>query len=208
MIKINLLAEGRPRVSKPRKAAGGTSISGEPGNLWLLILLGVGVALIAAQYFMLQSKITKKDQEIATVQKEVDELKPIILEVEQFEAQKAVLENKIGVINTLKANQRGPVKIMDEVSKALPEMLWLNKMTARGNSITLNGQAFNTNAVANFIDNLDQVEAFEEPFLKDTAQRRRQGAGNEVFNFVVTFGFDPSAIKTDDQPQPTAEAAG
>ena len=208
MIKINLLAEGRPRVSKPRKVAAGPGLAGEPANLWLLIVLALAVLLIAGQYFRLQSTINSKRDEIAIVQREVDELRPIIAEVEQFEARKAELEHKIEVINTLKTNQRGPVKIMDEISRALPEMLWLTKMSTRGNSISLTGQAFNTNAVANFIDNLDQVDAFNEPVLKDTAQRRRRGSAGEVFNFTVNFSFDPSAAKTADEPQPAAEAAG
>ena len=207
MIKINLLAEGRPRVSKPRKAAG-TSLSGEPANLWLVIVLALAVLVIVGQYFRLQSTINSKRDEIAVVQREVDELKPIIAEVEQFELRKAELEHKISVINTLKEKQRGPVKIMDEVSRALPEMLWLTKMVVRGNTITVNGQAFNTNAVANFIDNLDQVDAFAEPVLRDTAQRRNRGSAGEVFSFVVTFSFDPSAAKTADETQPAAEAAG
>jgi len=208
MIKINLLAEGRPRVSKPRKAAAGTSLAGEPANMWVLIVLAVAVLLIVGQYFRLQSTINSKADEIAVVQREVDELKPIIAEVEQFESQKAELEHKIEVINTLKANQRGPVKIMDEISRALPEMLWLSKMEVRGTNISLSGQAFNTNAVANFIDNLDQVDAFAEPVLRDAAQRRRRGSSGEVFNFVINFSFDASAIKTAGEPQPAAEAAG
>jgi type IV pilus assembly protein PilN len=207
MIKINLLGEGRPRVSKPKKAAAAASVTGEPAVLWLLILLAVGLLLIAGQYFRLQSTIDQKAEEIARVQQEVNELKPIIEEVEQFEARKAELEHKISVINTLKENQRGPVRIMDEVSRALPEMLWLTRMTAQGSNITLQGQAFNTNAVANFIDNLDQVDAFNEPVLRDTAQRRSRGAAPEVFNFSISFGFDPSAVKTA-TPEPDAEAAG
>lgn len=207
MIKINLLGEGRPRVSKPKKAAAATSVTGEPAVLWLLILLAVGLLVIAGQYFRLQSTINQKAEEIARVQQEVDELKPIIQEVEQFEARKAELEHKISVINTLKDNQRGPVRIMDEVSKALPEMLWLTRMTAQGNGITLEGQAFNTNAVANFLDNLDQVEAFAEPVLRDTAQRRARGGAPEIFNFSISFGFDPSAAMTA-APQPEPDAAG
>lgn len=208
MIKINLLAEGRPRVSKPRRAATGPGLTGEPANLLLLIGLVLAVLVIGVQWFRLQSTINSKRDEIAVVQREVDELRPIIAEVEQFEARKAELEHKIEVINTLKVNQRGPVKIMDEVSKALPEMLWLTKMQLSGNNITLTGQAFNTNAVANFIDNLDQVEGFNEPVLRDTAQRRNRNTTGEVFNFVVNFSFDPSAIKMTDEPQAAAEAAG
>lgn len=207
MIKINLLGEGRPKVSKPRKTSVGSSMSGEPANVLLMVFLALGVLVIGGRYFMLQSTINTKKAEIAEAQKEVDELLPIIKEVEQFEARTAELQHKIEVINTLKTNQRGPVNIMDQISRAMPEMLWLNRMQTRGNLVTLNGQAFNTNAVANFIDNLDQVEAFNEPVLKDTAKRRNSGT-NEVFNFVVNFTFNPTAVKANPQPEASAEAAG
>ena len=205
MIKINLLSEGRQKVTKTRTVAK-SNLASEPANLWLVIILVVGLLVITGRYFMLSSEISEKGAEIAAVQKEVDELRPIILEVEQFEARKAELEHKISVINTLKENQRGPVEIMDQISKALPEMLWLTRMQLRGNAVTVNGQAFNTNAVANFLDNLDHVEGFAEPVLKDAAVRGRTGVG--LFNFVVTFTFDPAAAKTNQQSEePVAEEA-
>ena len=80
-------------------------------------------------------------------------------------------------------------------------MLWLGKMQARGNRITLNGQAFNTNAVANFVDNLDEVPEFAEPVVKDITFRRG------VYNFVVNFTFDPAAAKTNRRQEPPAEEA-
>ena len=203
MIKINLLSEGRQKVSKPRAAAV-SGLSGEPANLWLLILLGLGLLVIAGRYFLLSSEIDRKAKEIAAIQKEVDELRPIIAEVEQFEARKAELQHKITVINTLKDNQRGPVEIMDQVSRALPDMLWLTRMQSTANAVTLNGQAFNTNAVADFTHNLDQVDAFAEPVVKDITFR------NGVYSFVVTFTFDPQAAKTnvtDGEEQPSAEEA-
>lgn len=207
MIRINLLAEGRPKVSKPRRGVSGSSLSDEPANLWLIILLAVGLLVIAGQFFLLQRTIGSKRAEIAVVQREVDELADVIREVEHFEARKAELEHKITVINTLKANQRGPVRIMDEISRALPDMLWLTRMRAKGTAITLNGQAFNTNAVANLIENLDQVEAFSEPVLRDTA-KRRGGSAALTYNFVVTFTFNPAAFQADQESQASTEAAG
>lgn len=201
MIKINLLSEGRPKVSKPRGTVAMGGLTSEPANLWMIILLAVGVLVIAGRYFLLNSEIDQRAKEIASIQKEVDELRPIIREVEQFEARKAELEHKISVINTLKDNQKGPVQIMDQVSRALPGMLWLGKMQARGNRITLNGQAFNTNAVANFVDNLDEVPEFAEPVVKDITFRRG------VYNFVVNFTFDPAAAKTNRRQEPPAEEA-
>jgi type IV pilus assembly protein PilN len=209
MIRINLLAEGRPKVSKPKKAATGAGLTSEPANLWLVVGLVVGLLLIAGQYFRLQSTINSKRTEIAEVQREVDELADVIAEVEQFEARKAELEHKIDVINTLKANQSGPVSVMDHISRSLPDMLWLTRMVSRGNAVTLTGQAFNTNAVANFIDNLDQVDGFSEPVLRDTSQRRGStNSSNQSYSFSVNFSYDPAAFRADQEPPASTEAAG
>ena len=86
--------------------------------------------------------------EIATNQREFERLKPIITEVEAFKKKNMELKHKIEVIEQLKQNQYGPVRVMDEVSKALPDLLWLTSMSLRGNVIEVSGQALNENAVA------------------------------------------------------------
>jgi type IV pilus assembly protein PilN len=108
----------------------------------------------------------------------------VIKEVDDYKSKKAELERKIGIINDLKANQRGPVRVMDYVSRALPELLWLDQMIMKGDSIHLEGRAFNTNAVANFIDNLDKVPEFDEPTLK--SNELQQGG---VYKFVINLNF-------------------
>lgn len=195
MIKINLLAEGKRAVT--RKAKGPAALERRDIGTWLLGLgTLLGLLIFAGYWFYLRREIQHKDEEIAVAQREVDELAAIIKEVEDYKAKKAELEHKIGVINQLKANQAGPVKLMDHISRALPELLWLDAMEVHGTTVVLRGQAFNTNAVANFIENLDKVPEFEEPILIDTSQ---QGA---VYGFAINFGFQLMA-----PPAPAAPAA-
>ena len=121
---------------------------------------------------------------MAAAQHEVEQLASVIKEVEDYKAKKSELERKIGVINDLKANQRGPVRVMDYVSRALPELLWLDRMKMNASSIELEGRAFNTNAVATFIENLDKVPEFDEPTLKSTEQ---QTGG--VYKFFINLNY-------------------
>ena len=130
-------------------------------------------------------------------QREVDALASVIKEVEDYKAKKAELERKIGIINDLKANQRGPVRVMDYVSRALPELLWLDRMKMTSDAIEIEGRAFNTNAVANFIENLDKVPEFDEPTLKSTEE---QTGG--VYKFVINFNYSFAAHN-----KPPAEGA-
>lgn len=192
MIKINLLAEGkRPVVARKSRAALPSAGPGDLGNYLLFGTVALGILVAAGWWLLLNHRIGNKADEIAVAQAEVKELEAVIKEVEQYKAKKDELERKIAVINELKENQRGPVQIMDEVSKAMPELLWLKNMDVTTTTIALRGSAFNTSAIANLIDNLDRVEAFQEPVLQDTTQRggQRAGARSEVYDFRLNFPY-------------------
>lgn len=188
MIKINLVGEGRrPVVSRQGAAAPIGPTQDRKADLWLAALAVLGLLAAGAMFLLLNQKLSAKQEEIAEAQAEVDRLAPIIREVEAFKAKKAELEHKIRVINQLKANQRGPVKIMDYVSATLPDLLWLTRMDVSGTVIKLTGEAFNTNAVATYIDDLDQVEEFSEPVLLDTQRR----GSYYMFVIDVPYSFAP-----------------
>src|SRR3954463_2396838 len=189
MIKINLLSEGkRPAAVRKKSAA---KLEGQGVGQWMLLAgILIGLAAFGIAWYLQNQKTTAKQQEVAAAQREVDQLASVIKEVEEYKGKKAELERKIGIINDLKANQRGPVRVMDYISRALPELLWLDSMSMRSSSMTVEGRAFNTNAVANFIDNLDKVPEFDEPLLKSTDLQ--QGG---IYKFRVDFNYSFSGKK-------------
>lgn len=183
MIKINLLSEGK-RPAAVRKAKASPLEGKDIGQYLIAAGLLLGIAAGVFVWWQHKGKIAKQQEEIAAAQAEVEALGAVIKEVEDYKAKKAELERKIGIINDLKANQRGPVRVMDYMSKALPELMWLDRMTMNATTIEVEGRAFNTNAVATFIENLDKVPEFEEPTLKDASEQ----AGN-VYKFVIDFNY-------------------
>jgi type IV pilus assembly protein PilN len=199
MIKINLIAEGRkPVVARQQRPAGGprpSFLSGENVAIWMLALgTLVGVAVFAGYFLMLRNTIQDNDRQIARDRQRVEELREIIRKVEEFERRKLELDTKIRVITDLKNKQRGPVDAMDTISRALPELLWLDRMDMRGDRVTVTGRAFNWNAIATFIQNLDDSPTFSEPNLRDINSSR------DVFNFAIELTKTPP-------PPPPAEAA-
>ena len=198
MIKINLVSEGRrpvvSRKTKERLGIAGLTLS---EGLFLLALVVGGLA-IAGFWWYLRGEVRERDQAIAVAQKEVDELAQVLQEVEEYKVKKEKLEHKINIINELKRAQWGPVRIMDQISNALPELLWIESMSLRSNNIELRGKAFNTNQIATFIENLGKVPEFQEPRLRDT---NKQGP---VYNFSITFNFSiAEAPATAPQPATT-----
>jgi type IV pilus assembly protein PilN len=182
MIKINLLSEGkRPAAVRKARAPGGEI---QDLALWMLLLGALlGVLAAGGYWWYLNGKLKEKQEEVVQAQKEVDALQAVIKEVEDYKRKKKNLADKIAVINDLKSNQRGPVRVMDYISRALPELLWLDRMRMTGSSIEIDGRAFNPNAVANFMDNLDKVPEFKEPVLKDTS------AEGNVYRFSIAFEY-------------------
>lgn len=193
MIKINLLSEGRKPVVA-RKAKPTISFGGQdPNNLMLIAGLVVGALVFGGRWYMLNSDLEAVKGDIRRANAEYEQLKPRIKEVQDFEAKKATLESKIGVIKDLKRAQQGPVTIMDHISRSLPDLVWLEGMDIRGNLVTMRGQAFNTNAVAAFIGKLNDVEVFSEPNARNIA------AGNgDVFSFQITLEYKPPPIPEDE----------
>lgn len=188
MIKINLLAEGkRPAAVRKSREQATSFLQSEQAAAILLAasLLLLGLLPAGVWWWVKSHEIEDNDEAIAEAQREVDELAAIIKEVEEYKARQVELQSKITVIEQLRRNQRGPVHVMDSISSALPELLWLDSMGMTATAITLSGRAFNTNAVASFVENLDNVPEFQEPDLRDLAR----GRGGGVYNFTVVFQY-------------------
>ena len=186
MIKINLLAE-----AKPTKKKRGVSALGGAGRLNVFLLAGtiaVGLAVIGVEYWLRNAQQKEVDEKIRIAQAEVTRLDAILKEVKDYEDKKARLQKKVDLINQLKQNQRGPVRLMDEVSRALPDLLWLERMDYRSNAIDLVGKALNPNAVANFLENLKRVPAFQEPKVGDISACSGS-TGSALYCFRLSFVF-------------------
>jgi Tfp pilus assembly protein PilN len=189
MIKINLLSEGkRPAAVRKARSAG---LPAQDLALWMLgVGALIGVLAGAGCWWVFNGRLQDKQAEVAQAQRQVDALQAVIKEVEDFKRKKKNLTDKIAVINELKSNQRGPVRVMDYISRALPELLWLDRMKMNASNIEIEGRAFNPNAVANFMDNLDKVPEFREPVLRDTTAQ-----GNGVYKFFISFDYSFAPAK-------------
>ena len=192
MIRINLISEGRkPVVARKSKAK--VSVGDQDPSL---ILLGAGAALgllvALGWYFMVNSTLKGVQSDVRAARDEVRQLEPILKEVEAFKRQREELNTKINLINELTTKRRGPVHLMDQISRSLPDLVWLVSMQVRGKNVELSGQALNTNAIASFIENLSLVPEFKEPDTKDVSR-----VGDTAYRFSISFLFEI--------PQPQAE---
>lgn len=212
MIRINLLTEARAAAA--RKKSGKVPTGARLNNLILLGGVALGLLYIGVMALILTSRSRHLDEQIGKAQEEVARLRSIIDEVKGYEVKKASLEAKIQLINNLKTNQRGPVRLMDEISRALPDLVWLTELTVSGSQVTLKGRTLSPNAVATYLENIKKSPFFAEPVFRNLG-REAGSQGLYVWEMTLTFtnaealavsAFPPGAIPP--TPTPVAPAPG
>jgi Tfp pilus assembly protein PilN len=203
LIKINLVREGRAvrgAGAGAGMAAAAVAATG-PSNLNNILVIGgliAGTVVGSGWWLLEKNKLSDRRDQVATKQVEAQRLESIIKEVEEYQKRKDSLQKRIDLINQLKQNQKGPVKIMDKVSQDLPDLVWIDRMTMSGGAITLSGRGLNPNAIANFVENIKNDPLFEEPDLSSM---------NQVSTVPLVYSFDMSFHFTY-APKGEAGAAG
>jgi type IV pilus assembly protein PilN len=181
MIRINLLA--RDRKSVARKAAF------QPGQhitvACTLILLAAGLG-VGWWYWSLQEASAKLGEDIAAAQQETARLKSLIVQVEQYETRKGQLQQRVTLIEQLRRGQSGPVHVLDELSRSLPEMLWLVELKQQGNDLTITGRCTVLTSLSDFVGNLEASGWFKKPVeILDSQIERTSGTDGELIKFTV-----------------------
>jgi len=167
MIRINLLAAERAQVKKK----GVAFESGQKLTVACSLILVVALAGIGWRYWSLTSQSTQIDKDIAAAQQERTRLQSILQRVQEFENRKAQLSERVVLIEDLRKAQKGPVHMLDEISKALPPMLWLTEVKQMGTTaktasaagdVIIDGTSTTQTGVSDFVNNLEASGYFKK----------------------------------------------
>ena len=204
MIRINLLTEARAAAA--RKKSPFLPSGARLNNVILLGGVVAGLLYIGIMALILTSRNKTLDEEIVRAQEEVARLKSIIDEVKGYEDKKASLEAKIQLINNLKTNQKGPVRLMDEISKALPDLVWLSDLTVAGDQVSLKGRTLSPNAVATYLENLKKSPFFAEPVFRNLG---REAGSQGIYTWEMSLTFtNAQALSAGSGNAPPGAASG
>src|SRR3954471_15467290 len=143
MIRINLLAV--EREAKKKKA---TFQSGQKVAVACGFVLAITFSVVGWRYWALSRESAELDGQISTAQAEATRLHAIIQQVQQFEQQKAQLQQRVVLIEQLRKSQKGPVHMLDQVSRSLPPMLWLSELKQDDASIMIDGKSTSQTGVS------------------------------------------------------------
>ena len=178
MIRINLLAVERAKAKKTR------SFTISPAHR---VTIGASLILIATVlgigwWFMsLRQQSTQIDSDLVRAESEALQLRAVLAQVQKFEARKAQLTQRVTLIEQLRRGQNAPVHVLDEVSKSLPERVWLSEMKQTGADFTLSGFAVSLPSLSDFVANLEATKWFIKPVeLLDSQVQPDAKAGDLV----------------------------
>src|SRR5204863_5282062 len=158
MIRINLLG-GERQVKKKAFAFD----LAKQVTLACSLLVVVTVPGVGYWYYSLQQQATQVEQDIQRAQQEQIRLRSILNEVNQFDAQRAALQQRVQLIEQLRSGQSIPVQMLDMISKSVPDMLWLTDLEQKGSDVTIQGQSTTLIAVSDFVGNLGNSPLLVKP---------------------------------------------
>jgi type IV pilus assembly protein PilN len=202
MIRINLLAVDRERTKR------GALIPAAQRVTIAASLILIGTALFVGWWFWsLHQASTRVDADLARGEREMQQLRSVLAQVQKFEASKAQLQQRVTLIEQLRRGQSGPVHILDEISKAVPERLWLTDMTQKGDDIVLAGLTTSLTGLSDFVANLEGSTWFKKPVDIVDSQVISDPKTGDIFKFSVKAVFNnPEAPPP--PPLPTSGARG
>lgn len=204
MIRINLLAVERERVR--RRAT--FQLAEKVTVACSLILVAAGV-FIGWWYWTLSNQAAGLDGEIAAAQAETNRLKTIIAREQKAEQRQAQLEQRVALIEELRKAQSAPVHLLDEVSRALPDGLWLTSLQQKAADITLEGRCTQLNAVSELVTNIESSPYFKKPVDVSTDTERNDQAQRDLVKFTLKVQYAPPGMSAPAPPAPaTARTAG
>jgi Tfp pilus assembly protein PilN len=205
MIRINLLGRSRPKATR-------TTVPLEATLQYVLlaIALVVSCGALYGHYLLLDRENTKVAAHIQKQMGEKARLEQLKTQVDNFEKQKAVLQQRIGVIEGLQRNRTGGQELLEAIANTVSrtDTLWLTSVERKGDALTIVGAAGSINAVANYITQLKRSGYFQTVEIKESHQDDTNKAV-EIFDFSLTaqFGLTQTASAAPATTGPPAQGA-
>jgi type IV pilus assembly protein PilN len=188
MIRINLLGVERKQV----RSKGPSFDIGQKLTVACSLVLVAAVLGIGYWYWSLNETSARVDREIVAANAEATRLRGLLTEVQQFEARRGQLTQRVQLIEQLRGGQSVPVQLLDHISRSLPDMLWLTSMVQNGPVLTIQGRSTTLIALSDFVGNLGTnpllikpIEIVNSEVDPSSAQARPGEPAVETIRFTV-----------------------
>jgi len=162
-----------------------------------LIALGATVAvLFMVVPFIIQGRrLAALDAQIDELNREIQQFNAQVKEVHDLDKLKKEVEAKLRVIQDLNSKRRGPSRVLDDLSSATPDNLWLIDFNEAAGQATVIGMALDNETIARFMRQLQDSPYFFGVDLVETSRTNPQPATAgeapvSFTRFIIKSGID------------------
>lgn len=157
-----------------------------------LAVIVVTVVLCAMAYLQMLRWVSAAKDSVSQKKQEIARLDKTIEEVKEFEKRQADLRGKLDVLDKLEKSRSGPVLLLDELYRAMPEQIWLTSLKEGAGKVVISGVSMNEEAVAVFMHNLEMSNQFANIVLKEIMLVTSEGAKSHKFEINCALENQPN----------------
>jgi type IV pilus assembly protein PilN len=185
MIRINLLGRARPKTTRQA-----VPLEATLQVVFFVAALVVAFGVLYYHWHSMKAETAVVQQHIQKQMGEKARLEQLKAQVDEFERQKATLQQRINVIEQLQRNRTGGQELLNAMANSVSrtDTLWLTSLVRKGDALTIQGSAGSINAVANFITQLKRAGYFSDVEIEKSQQDTKNTAV-QTFNFTLTAQF-------------------
>jgi len=207
MIRINLLKPESKDLKEPIAAPGTADETPKNGpNLGNLIFLALVIGL-GAFYFFQQKAFRRENALLATARQEKAQLAYVEAALQKQQAARENLDRKITLIESLNAQRDMAPRLMDELSRRLPDWVWLNEIVFDAKGLQIKGRALSNNLVADYIAGLESSPQIMNVNLVSSTQKTAQGDQYLDFTLRAVLEKKPEPVPPPETAAPAAKPA-
>lgn len=155
MIRINLLPHREMRRRRQQQ------------HFFVMLgaVLATGVATWFAVHTYLANRLDEQNARNAYLQQEIAKLDKEIEEIKKLKEQTAALLARKKVVETLQGNRSEVVHLLDQLVRQLPDGIYLKAIKQTGGRVTINGYTQSQARVSTLMRNLESSEYMENASL-------------------------------------------
>ncbi|MBT8084983.1 MAG: PilN domain-containing protein [Woeseia sp.] len=144
-----------------------------------------GIAGVILTILVYNQRIDYQDQRNARLEAEIVDLERSISEIDGLERQKERLLARMEIIERLQGSRPEIVHLFDELSRQMPEGVYLTELTQEGPNVRLSGVAQSSTRVSALMRRIDSSEWLSDPSVVKV-ETTEFGPGRQA-RFIVTF---------------------
>jgi type IV pilus assembly protein PilN len=175
MIRINLLPHRQLRREAKQRQFG----------LMAAFAAAAAIALVFTAYTIIITKIESQAERNGRLTSAIAKLDNEIADIKELKNQIGALLERKQVVENLQTNRSQAVIILDEVSRQLPDGMYLKTIKQLGDVITLEGVADTNARVATLVRNFNSSGRLESPGLVEIKAVTTNNQKQNIFTMTV-----------------------